>query len=387
MLRRAGFDDLPSSPGASAVVDEVGDADVQTFLRLIRQDLAADQEERIRRPELCLPRQTDVIAVHWHPEFVPLEAVQARVDAMFPNREQALIIPTQHNVLMTYGDYAGVEVDCYSRGFNRKVQLLVHFEKSRIERADVFKAMLAHTFRYRAQQLFEFLDTILLPSMEGRRARAVDDVGAEEEVVSFVRGHARNFRTLFDTFEDRIPIDAIRNKLLMNYFETLVDRHSAHLVHDAGRLLRAIKLVVKEHFSPEYFYRTEEVIEEVRSLGGGIVIPHPEQFWPILLAEYDVDGYEVWNPQSQQYTDFLVHVVARINRARSCADRRLLILMGDDCHMGEKVKEVRFQDPEKAGREIGVQPAWDDLMIRKSLIATNTDRRMVIEEYAARLRG
>jgi len=59
--------------------------------------------------------------------------------------------------------------------------------------------------------------------------------------------------------------------------------------------------------------------------------------------------------------------------------------MGDDCHMGEKVKDPRFQDREKAAREIGVQPAWDDLAIRKSLILAGVDRRKAITEYKSKL--
>ncbi len=47
-----------------------------------------------------------------------------------------------------------------------------------------------------------------------------------------------------------------------------------------------------------------------------MVIPHPEQFWPILLADYDVDGYEVWNPQSREYTDFLIRALDNQNKRR-----------------------------------------------------------------------
>jgi hypothetical protein len=119
--------------------------------------------------------------------------------------------------------------------------------------------------------------------------------------------------------------------------------------------------------------------------GAGIVVPHPEQFWPILLAEYDVDGYEVWNPQSQRYTDFLISVVNRKNRERTVTQRSLLIFMGDDTHMGEKIKEPKFQDKEKAGREIGYQPVWDDLNIRKRLIKAQVNISSVIDEYRLRL--
>ena len=111
-----------------------------------------------------------------------------------------------------------------------------------------------------------------------------------------------------------------------------------------------------------------------------------EQFWPILLRNYDVDGIEVWNPQSQEYTEFLISVVNERNGHRP-SGRDVLIFMGDDCHMGEKTKPLDQQDPEKASREIGLQPAWEDLAVRKKLIVSSITRASVIREYKARLDG
>ena len=150
-------------------------------------------------------------------------------------------------------------------------------------------------------------------------------------------------------------------------------------------LLREVKIAVKADYRLDYFYQTEEVIEEARALDAGIVVPHPEQFWPVLLADYDVDGYEVWNPQSRQYTDFLINAVSRQNRVARRGHRPILIFMGDDTHLGEKTRAAFIQDEAKAKREIGVQPAWDDLMVRKSLITAKAGRDELIAEYAARL--
>jgi hypothetical protein len=61
--------------------------------------------------------------------------------------------------------------------------------------------------------------------------------------------------------------------------------------------------------------------------------------------------------------------------------------MGDDTHMGEKVKATAEQNPEKARREIGFQPAWDDLEISKRLILSGMSREIVIREYRERLLG
>lgn len=381
----------PSLKGASskesaaeALDAQLSEWDRATYKSLISEDLTEDQKERIAVPGAVYPRQEYVLAVHWHPEHVPMDVIEQRIEAMFPNCQDELIIPTQHNILLERKGFAGVEVDCFSRGFNRKVQLLCHFEASRVREADVFRSMLSHTFRYRSRQLFEFIDTVVEDAFEDRFRIAVEKVDADEELVSFVRFFTDKLKRLFLEYERETPPEAIRNKLLSHYFRTLRAHFEVELVRRAENLLRAAKQVVKANFSPDFFYNTEEVIEEVRGLGGCIVIPHPEQFWPILLAEYDVDGYEVWNPQSQEYTDFLINVVNRHNKFH-VGRKDILILMGDDCHMGEKTKDPRYQDPEKAGREVGVQPAWDDLSIRKSLIVASADRHSVIEEYRARL--
>lgn len=281
--------------------------------------------------------------------------------------------------------YAGVEIDCYSTGFNRKVQLLAHFSAESAARADALRAMLQHTFKYRATQLNEFIDSVLDPAYDDRVSRAAIETGASPDLVRFVRLHVAKLKALIDRFHAVTPGDMLKNKLIRNFFHTLGDVYDQQLVKHAQVFLNAVKRIVKANFSPTYFYKTMEIIEEVRRLGGGIVIPHPEQFWPILLADYDIDGIEVWNPQSREYTEFLINVVHRENRAKRRDDRPLLIFMGDDTHFGEKVLDPAYQDPEKAGRELGVQPAWDDPAIRKSLCLAGVDRAGVIVEYRQRL--
>jgi len=129
-----------------------------------------------------------------------------------------------------------------------------------------------------------------------------------------------------------------------------------------------------------------EIIEEARGLDGGVIVPHPEQFWPVLLADYDVDGYEVWNPQSREFTEFLIQTVIRKNKAGQ-GGRRLLVMMGDDTHLSEKILDPEQQDPDKAAREIGHQPPWDDKAVRKILNMGDFDKRKVIDEYQSRLAG
>lgn len=369
----------------SAIPREVTDWDLETYLALTCAGITPEQARGIREPAAVHPRQDYVLAVHWHPEQVPLDMIRQRLAAMYPNSRDQLIIPTQHNQIMTWDDYAGVEVDCYSHGFNRKVQLLVHLRADRLEHAGVLMNMLRHTFKYRSSQLFEYLDALHEPAWEERRQKAARAAGSDEEVVEFAAIHAARLKALVAGNELRTPGDAVKNKLVRNYFDCLREFYEPRFINKVQVYAKAVKDVVKEQFSLAYFYRASEVIEEVRGFGGGVVIPHPEQFWPILLRNYDVDGIEVWNPQSQQYTEFLVNVVLDQNRRGYHRDRPLLIFMGDDCHMSEKLKNPSEQDKDKAAREVGLQPAWDDLMIAKGLIVAGVSRKTVMDDYRARL--
>jgi hypothetical protein len=78
-------------------------------------------------------------------------------------------------------------------------------------------------------------------------------------------------------------------------------------------------------------------------------------------------------------------VVHRHNTAQRLSSRPLLVFMGDDTHLGEKLKAPAERDHVKASREIGYQPAWDDMAIRKHLAAHSISREQTIREYTARL--
>jgi hypothetical protein len=367
---------------------EVTDEDSRIYARLVSTDLDETQRQRVLAPPRVCAKDRCVMSVHWHPEFVPLELVRGRLRSMFPNREEELLIPTQHNELISFGPYTGVEIDCHSPSFHRKIQLLAHFANERLEgRGDVFKAMVAHTAKYRADQLFEYIDSILEPKLEDRVRLAAAETGADAFLVDFARIHVRRLKETFERHEHVTPLCMVRNKLIRNYFDALRDTYPTRLIHHVQAFLRAVKVIVKERFALEYFYQTQQFIEEIRGLGGCIVIPHPEQFWPVLLDELDVDAIEVWNPQSFQYTEFLIQVVDQKNRSSRRKGRPILITMGDDTHMAEKTRDPAHQDKAKASREIGVQPMWDDPGTRKCLITANAGREQFVHQYKARLDG
>jgi hypothetical protein len=373
---------VPLAP--NKVPKEIVESDHENFMRVISTSLTPEQESRIALASVTYPRQEVVLAVHWHPEFIPMELIVKRIESTFPDKKCELIIPTQHNVIMSYGEYAGVEVDCYSRGFNQKVQLLLHFEKSRLDNADVFKSMLQHTFQYRSSQVFDFIHAIIKPNEEWLEV-AAKKTGADATLIHFVNAYVQKIHDLIEQNADTIPPGMIRNKILRDFFDGLRGQYDNAFIDRVQTFLAGVKKIVKANFPFGYFYSTSEIIEEARSLGAGIVIPHPEQFWPILLADYDVDGVEVWNPQSHTYTEFLISVLNEKNKQRGPSQKKLLVFMGDDTHMGEKAKDPSEQNPEKASREIGVQPAWDDLIIRKALVMANMNKGKVIEEYKSRL--
>ncbi len=377
----------PTKANIPVYPPELTKEDEQIFRKITSKDLSPEQAARIVAPLQVMPRQDEILAIHWHPEFIPMELIKRRIQTTYPHAQCELIIPTQHNELMSYGEYSGVEVDCYSHGFQRKVQLLLHFRTTNLDTADVFKAMLEHTFRYRSSQLFAFLDMVTNKKFEDYLQLAAEETGVDDDVVRFSRVQAKKLQLLLESHEREIPSGMIKNKLLREFIDAQGRLFPDALLNRVQVFLRSVKRMVKDNFPLTYFYRTSEFIEEARSLGGGVVVPHPEQFWPILLADYDVDGYEVWNPQSQEYTEFLINVISRQNKSRRHDQRPLLVFMGDDTHMSEKLKDSSQADAGKYYRDIGLQPAWDDLSIRKSLIVGNTSRAGVIQEYRTRLDG
>jgi hypothetical protein len=367
------------------IPSEITERDTEIFFRIISTKLNATQRKQIVEPRHVYPKQEHVLAVHWHPEFVPMDLIVKRIDAMFPNRTKDLMVPTQHNVLMSLSGYAGVEVDCYSSGFNRKVQLLLHFKQDNVEHADTLRAMLAHTFQYRSSQLFDFMHALVSPDMEDRRQKAAASTNTDGDIVEFARLYTLKIQKMLEDNWPKVPRETIKNKLLRNFFDELRSDYEDPIINKVQVYLKDVKKRVKANFSLKFFYRASEIIEEARAHGAGVIIPHPEQFWPILLADYDIDAIEVWNPQSREYTEFLINAVTNRNRSRRSGERPVLISMGDDCHMGEKTKDPRHQNKAKAAREIGLQPAWDDMAVRKSLILCNMSRSKFIEEYTARL--
>lgn len=365
--------------------EEIAPWDQTVFEKLISLELNPMQEDRIIHPVRRFEDEAAVLAIHWHPEMVPINLAQTRIQSLYPQMTDYLVIPTQHNELLTYGHYAGAEVDCRATAFNRKIQILIHFEKDKIQEAHTLRTMIAHTGRYRSGQLFEFMDALTETSFEDRLQEAARNTGVEENIIRFAVLQTRKLQKMIHDHPSSIPEMSLKNKLLINYLNAQRTLYDHHLIDRTVIFVSGVKEIVKRHFRLSYFYEVREIIEETRALGGCVIVPHPEQFWPVLLADYDVDGYEVWNPQSQEFTEFLIQVVVKKNRLGNGAKRQLLIVMGDDTHLGEKVLDPEAQNPEKARREIGYQPAWEDPVIRNTLESIQFNKQMVIKEYKSRL--
>jgi len=378
-------EDMEPQQNHDQLMAEITSQDKAFFAAITNQKLTVEQEKIICTPPGVYTKESSILAVHWHPEFIPMPLIKKRIEATFPRATDNLIIPTQHNQLMVYDDYAGVEVDCYSPEFNTKVQLLLHFHPSKLEKASVLRSMLEHTFNYRGGQLFDFLHCLTSDQNEFALQKAAAQTGANAEVIEFVVGVATKLLAMIESADIEVPKDAIKNKLIRNYIDQLRTPENDEFISRAQIFLNAVKKQVKKDFDLRYFYTTQEIIEETRGLGGCIVIPHPEQFWPILLADYDVDGIEIWNPQSSRYTDFLINVVDRQNKAARKDKEPLLIFMGDDTHFSEKLKKSHTQNRDKVTREVGVQPPWNDLAIKKTLIQTKSEKSQVIAQYKERL--
>lgn len=370
----------------------------KAFTKLTDIDVSPEQEEQARTPHRIFPEQRITFATHWHPENVPFHCLRHRLSAMYPNQEKSLIIPTQHNEILAWDDFAGVEVDCYDANLGLKVQLLLHFKADRVainngevashngHSCHTMHTMLAETANYRGYQLLDLLN-ILEEKKPEIVSQAAKQSGATKKIINTVARSAAQLHSLvshyMQTQTTQYSAHICKNKLIRNYLDS-TQPLPKELMPIAQRYVQAVKKIMKKDFDYSNLHPVQHIIEEARALGAGIVIPHPEVFWSVLLAGYDIDGIEVWNPCSNRYTTVILDMMARQNAGHK-HKKRLLPFMGDDCHMAEKTRPMALQDPEKAHREIGLQEPWESPEILTRLQAMGMTKESIMDEYTKRL--
>lgn len=361
--------------------------DEALFDRLTTRTLANMQLQRLATPPAIFADQREVLAIHWHTEHVPLSVARTRLQALYPNAEETLVIPTDHNVLHEWDTFAGVEVDCREDRASMKVQLLLHFRADKVREAHTLRTMVEHTARYRILQLEALLATASAPRSEinaRHTGHALRASGMPQEMVDYTAALASKLLALLAAKGDACPRDEHMSPLLRDFINGLRPTIGSPLADQLLAYTKGLRDSVKGSFPLSYFHSAHDFIEETRALGGCFIIPHPEQFWPVLMAGYDADGLEVWNPQSRRYTDLLIDAVRRDNAHR--ADRLpQLVTMGDDTHLGEHVRPAT--EPHAPMRELGQQPGWTTPATAKLLEAASMSRLRVIREYRDRLLG
>jgi hypothetical protein len=355
--------------------------DWEIFGRLTSTELTDEERKAAVTPARIDPEEGTLFAPHFHPEWVPMELVQARLAAAFPAARERFVVPTQHNVIAAAGQWSGVEADVWSRKCGMKLQLLVHLKAERLAKASAFSAMIERTFRYRELQLLDILELAVRPDAE-TEAELARAGFADADLELAAAGCAR-LKAMIDGSGIAAGPGAamLKNRLATDYMEIRERGKDPVSLDRLLSLVNLLKARVKARPDPERFCGADELIEEARSLGAGIVIPHPPRFWPALLAELDADGWEVWNPSTPSHAAFLTECLARRGRIK----RPLLAFMGDDTHMSSKIRSHMVNYRDGADREIGFQPAWKDPETAAALRAAGQSRRRTMEEYMERL--
>jgi len=371
----------------AAAAKGIGEEDWRHFNHLTSVELNHEERELAARPDRLAPEVKEYLAVHWHPEWAPLKCIRRRLDLAFPQAENSLVIPTQHNKVLSFGPWAGVEVDVFDRKYGLKIHLLVHFAAERLHRASAFLSMMDHTYNYRAHQLLDILGRLAEPDELSAKIKSGLRHSISDEGIRMARFYAIRLKTLIE--ESGIiggsRDEMLKNRLLPDFIMARTGPEHQILAEQALIYINAIKKVVKQNLNPAEFYSPEEVIEEARSLNAGVVIPHPPQFWPVLLDDLDVDGWEVWNPSTPNHTLFLLEVLNQANTCRRAGRRRLLAFMGDDTHMSAKFRRNLSAEKDSANREIGFQPPWNDAAVKAFLNRGGQSLTQTINEYRSRL--
>jgi hypothetical protein len=371
-----------SATTAPPLGKDISQADIEAFDLLTSVTLSPAEKELAENPDFFDFEEKLLLAVHFHPEWVPLPLIETRLSKAFPQATDRLVIPTQHNRVTSMGPWAGVEADCFSPNFGQKIQLLIHFKSSSLTKAGVFLDMMDQTYRYRAKQLMEILEALTTPGESLRKE--INNNGLDHQALDLAGFFACRLKELIHAREvhsdDRSEM--LKNRLLTDFMLARKQGIDPALFGSALSVANIVKAMVKRHLNYNRFRATQEVIEEARGLGAGIVIPHPPQFWPALIDDLDVDGWEVWNPSTPNHTLFLIESLARASGGRKLP---LLAFMGDDTHMSSKIRSNVTEDKNGRGREIGFQPPWRDPVVSAALKRAGQSRERTMDQYRARL--
>ncbi|MDR0621797.1 MAG: hypothetical protein LBJ61_07965 [Deltaproteobacteria bacterium] len=367
---------------ATPLGKDISQADVEAFDRLTSVELSAEEIELAENPDAFAPKEERLFALHFHPEWVPLELIETRLSRSFPVATDRLVIPTQHNRVTALGPWAGVEADCYDENLGQKIQLLIHFKSSNLPRAGVFLDMMDRTYRYRAHQLLEILEALTNPDQSIRQE--INANGLDHQALDLAGFFACRLKELIhgrDVLADGRS-EMLKNRLLTDFMLARNQGIDPILFGSGLSVANVVKSFVKHRLNYQRFSTTREVIEEARGLDAGIVIPHPPQFWPALLDDLDVDGWEVWNPSTPNHAVFLTE---SLSRAKGRTKRPLLAFMGDDTHMSSKIRANVTEDKNGRGREIGFQPPWWEARVAEALAKAGQCRERTMDEYRARM--
>jgi hypothetical protein len=360
---------------------DLNEEDFRIFNALTEIELTPEEEEAAISPTEINPDERKVLALHFHPEWVPMGLIQKRLRRAFPAADHFFAIPTQHNAILPLGPFSGVEADVFSRSFGLKIHILIHLKTEKLEKAHVFTSMVKKTFEYRGLQLLDILSQIADP--DEATLKEIKKMGFHEESVSLAQFYASKISAMVEEsgITKTPKAEMLKNRLLTDYIERKATNLDPARLDRLLSLVNHIKKLVKARLNPDMFHTPEEIIEEARSLGAGIVIPHPPQFWPALLDTLDVDGWEVWNPSTPNHIHFLIDCLKRRGKIK----RPLLAFMGDDTHMSSKIRPEVVSDKGGSGREIGFQPPWAFPDVQAALKEAGQSRERTMEEYLSRI--
>lgn len=366
-------------------VETIGEEDWRCFRHLTSVELNADEKAQAARPDRIDPTADEFLAVHWHPEWAPLDLIDQRLRLAFPSAVRSLVIPTQHNRLMSFRGWAGAEADVYDRQYGLKVQLLIHFPAERLPKASVLTAMMDRTYNYRAHQLLDILRRLAEPDKVSGQVQRSLPYSISPTALDMARFYALRLQALIEKsgIIGGPAGEMLKNRLLPDYLAAMESDHPV-IRDQALMFIKTVKKTVKAELNPAEFHSPQEVIEEVRHLGGGVIIPHPPLFWPMLLSDLDVDGWEVWNPSTPKHAIFLTEALARANEGRT-SHRPLLAFMGDDTHMSAKFRLNLSDEKDSARREIGFQDPWTEPAVKAALDRAGQSRRRTLAEYQERM--
>jgi hypothetical protein len=246
---------LPSSWPPGYDPRELNQWDQEAFERIISTELTEEQKARVVTPGLTFPGQKSLLAIHWHPEFIPSDLIAQRISACFRTARRSWSFPPSTTCLSRLGGLHWREVDCYAAGLIARCSCCCISIRTGWSGPPASRPCWSTRSNTGPGSFSNIWIRWLILFMTAVCRGPWPPPARTRSWCASPGSTAGKLKQLIEINQSIIDEETIKNKLLPDFFEELRAFYPERLINHAQSLLHAVKKIVKAQYNLTYFYR------------------------------------------------------------------------------------------------------------------------------------